>query len=158
MDPNEKKKALRMVTYGLYVATSQDAEGPAGGTINWLSQASFEPPLIMAGMQHDTRVHRAIEASRTFAVHIVGKSQKTLATSFFKGATLENGKLNGYAMRPGETGSPILTDAPGWFEVRITDSVRRGDHTIFVGEVVAAGTHGEGEPLTLREAGFNYAG
>ena len=40
----------------------------------------------------------------------------------------------------------------------MTDSVRRGDHTIFVGEVVAAGTHGDEEPLTLREAGFNYAG
>jgi|SRR6202050_3462802 flavin reductase (DIM6/NTAB) family NADH-FMN oxidoreductase RutF len=158
MDPNEKKKALRMVTYGLYVATSQDAEGPAAGTINWLSQASFEPPLVMAGIKQDTRLHRAIEASRAFAVHIVGKSQKALATSFFKGAIPENGKLNGFAVRPGETGSPILTDLPGWFEIRVTDSVRRGDHTVFVGEVVAAGTQGGEEPLTLREAGFNYAG
>jgi len=34
----------------------------------------------------------------------------------------------------------------------------RGDHTIFVGEVVAAGVRRNEEPLTLREAGFAYGG
>jgi flavin reductase (DIM6/NTAB) family NADH-FMN oxidoreductase RutF len=40
----------------------------------------------------------------------------------------------------------------------VVDEVRRGDHTIFVGEVVAAGVRREEEPLTLRDAGFAYGG
>lgn len=158
MDPNEKKRALRMVSYGLYIATSRGADGVAAGTINWVSQSSFEPPLIMAAIKRDSSLHRAIETANVFAIHIVGKSQKEVAISFFKGGVVEGDKLNGQAFRAGETGSPVLIEAPGFFECRVTDSVRRGDHTIFVGEVVAAGTHGTDEPLTLREAGFNYAG
>jgi flavin reductase (DIM6/NTAB) family NADH-FMN oxidoreductase RutF len=158
MDPTQKKNALRKLTYGLYVATSRDAESTAGGTINWLSQASFEPPLIMAGIKRDSRLHQAIENSKAFAVHVVGKSQKNLATSFFKGATEENGKLNGYDFAPGATGSPVLKDPPAWFECRVLDAIRRGDHTIFVAEVVEAGVRSEEEPLTIRDAGFTYAG
>lgn len=158
MDPNEKKKALRMVTYGLYIATSRGSEGVAAGTINWVSQASFEPPLIMAGIKRDSSLHQAIDSGKVFAINIVGKSQKDVAVSFFKGGVLEGDKLNGFPCRAGETGAIILTNSPGWFECRVLDSFKRGDHTIFVAEVVAAGAHSVEEPLTLREAGFNYAG
>jgi flavin reductase (DIM6/NTAB) family NADH-FMN oxidoreductase RutF len=158
MDPIQKKNALRKLTYGLYVATSRDADAPAAGTINWLSQASFEPPLIMAGIKRDSRLHQAIEDSKAFAVHVVGKSQKDLATSFFKGATEANGKLNGYAFAPGSTGSPILADPPAWFECRVLDALRRGDHTVFLAEVIEAGVRSGEEALTIRDAGFTYAG
>jgi flavin reductase (DIM6/NTAB) family NADH-FMN oxidoreductase RutF len=158
MDPTQKKNALRKMTYGLYVATARDTESTAGGTINWISQASFEPPLIMAGIKRDSRLHQAIQNSKAFAVHVVGKTQKALATSFFRGASEENGKLNGYAFAPGSTGSPVLADPPAWFECRVLDEIRRGDHTIFIGEVVDAGVRSEEDALTIRDAGFTYAG
>jgi flavin reductase (DIM6/NTAB) family NADH-FMN oxidoreductase RutF len=158
MDPTQKKKALRKMTYGLYVATARDAESTAGGTINWISPASFEPPLIMAGIKRDSRLHQAIENSKAFAVHVVGKTQKALATSFFRGATEENGKLNGYGFAAGTTGSPVLADPPAWFECRVLDAIHRGDHTIFVCEVVDAGVRSDEDALTIRDAGFTYAG
>ncbi len=158
MDPMDKKKALRLITYGLYVATSRDANGCAGGTINWLSQSSFSPPLIMAGIQRESSLHQAIAASRVFAVHILGRSQRDLATSFFKGAATRGDTLNGFRFENGATGAPILLDPPAWFECRVVEELRRGDHTIFVAEVVAAGVRREEEPLTLREAGFAYGG
>ena len=44
MDANEKKTALRMIPYGLYVLTAEDKGGRvAASTINWVTQASFEP-------------------------------------------------------------------------------------------------------------------
>jgi flavin reductase (DIM6/NTAB) family NADH-FMN oxidoreductase RutF len=158
MDPNEKNKALRLLTYGLYVATARGASGCAAGTITWVSQSSFSPPLVMAGIQRASSLHEAIESSRAFAVHVIGKSQKKLATTFFKTASVEGDTLSGYRFAPGITGAPILLDAPAWIECRVLDDVRRGDHTIFVAEIVAAGVHREEEPLTAREAGFSYAG
>ena len=158
MDSNQKKKALRSLTYGLYVATARDATGYAGGTINWLSQSSFTPPLIMAGIQRDSSLHQAILVSRAFAIHVVGKSQKDLAMKFFKGAEASGETLNGYCFETGATGAPILVDPPAWFECRVVEEIRRGDHTIFVGEVVNAGVRSDEEPLTLREAGFAYGG
>ena len=158
MNSEDKKKALRLVTYGLYVATSRNAQGYAAGTITWLSQCSFDPPLVMAGIQRESSLHEAIAASRAFAIHVVGKSQKKLATTFFKTATTEGTTLSGFRFEPGVTGSPVLLDPPAWFECRVVDEVHRGDHTIFVGEIVAAGLRREEEPLTSREAGFAYAG
>ena len=158
MKSSDRKKVLRLLTYGLYVATSRNAEGYAGGTINWLSQSSFDRPLVMVAIQKDSTLHEVITTSRIFAIHILGKSQRDLAVSFFKGAALDGETLNGYRFEPGVTGAPLLLDPPAWFECRVVDEVRRGDHTIFVGEVVAVGVRREEEPLTLREAGFSYGG
>jgi flavin reductase (DIM6/NTAB) family NADH-FMN oxidoreductase RutF len=158
MDPAVKKKALRLLTYGLCVATSRDASGPAAGTINWISQSSFTPPLVMAAIKADSALHRAIAASRVFAVHAVGKSQKELAIAFFRGAQPSGDTLNGYRVETGQTGAPLLVDPPAWFECRVVNEVGGGDHTIFVGEVVDAGVRSEEEALTLRETGFAYGG
>ena len=47
MDPNAKKTTLRMIPYGLYVLTAAHPDGRvAAGTVNWVTQASFEPPLV----------------------------------------------------------------------------------------------------------------
>jgi len=83
MDPAVKKKALRMINYGLFVATAQDDSGPAAGAINWISQSSFTPPLIMVAIKVDSALHRAVTASRKFIVHVVAKDQKDLASASF---------------------------------------------------------------------------
>ncbi len=73
---------------------------------------------------------------------------------------MEDGKINGYAFEDGpETGAPLLTDTPYWFECRVTDTVARGDHTVYVAEVVNAGVrNAEAVPLLLRDTGMNYGG
>ncbi|MGO9639908.1 MAG: flavin reductase family protein [Candidatus Acidiferrales bacterium] len=158
MDPNAKKTVLRLIPYGLFVATSRAGDSVGAGTINWVTQASFEPPLVVVGIKVDSALHEVISASRAFALNVVGKAQKDLAVKFFKGAQPEGETLNGYRYENGSTGAPLLLDAPAWFECRVVDEVRRGDHTIFVGEVVEAGSRRQEEFLTLREAGFSYGG
>jgi flavin reductase (DIM6/NTAB) family NADH-FMN oxidoreductase RutF len=158
MDPAIRKKALRMISYGLYVATSRDDEGVAAGTINWISQSSFTPPWVMVAIKADSTLHRAIANSRKFIVHVVGKDQKELATAFFRGAELSGDRLNGYRLESRSDAIPLLTDPPAWFECLVTNDVRGGDHTIFVAEVVDAGVRRDAEPLALRETGFFYGG
>lgn len=158
MNAEHKKKALRLLTYGLYVATARHGGNYAAGTINWFSQSSFHPPLVMAAIQRESSLHQVIEASRAFALHVVGKSQKHLATSFFKTAQRNGDTLNGFRFEENVTGAPVLVDPPAWIECRVSDEIHRGDHTIFVAEVVAAGIRGNEEPLTLRESGFAYGG
>ncbi len=158
MDPQQKKKALRMVSYGLYVVTATAGGKYAAGTVTWLSQCSFAPPLIMAGIRRDSELYKMIKSSRAFAVHIVGKGQKKLATTFFKNPVIEGDTLSGYHFETGKTGSPVLEDAAAWFECRVVDETKHGDHTVFIAEVVAAGVRHEEEPLTVRAAGFAYGG
>lgn len=160
MDPEVKKRTLRLLTYGLYVLTAAEGDEVAAGTVNWLSQASFEPPLVMVGIKADSRIHELIERSGAFAVNILSADQKDVAAAFFRPSQVEDGRINGYAFEPGpETGAPLLIDLPAWFEARVTDVVKRGDHTVFVAEVVNAGLRDpEAKPLEMWDTGWFYGG
>jgi flavin reductase (DIM6/NTAB) family NADH-FMN oxidoreductase RutF len=160
LDPQAKKVALRAINYGLYVVTAS-AEGElAAAGVNWVTQASFEPPLVVVGLKTDNDSHRLVEATGVFAVNVLGADQLDIGKAFFRTSTVEGSTINGYTFEPGpETGCPLLVDLPYWFECRVTDSVKGGDHTIFVGETVAAGVRDESAvPLLLRDTGMNYGG
>jgi len=160
VEQDTKKKALRAITYGLYVATAVEGEHYAAGTVNWLSQASFTPPLVMAGFKADSGIHALAESTGAFAINTLAAHQKDIAQAFFKPTELVDGTLNGYEFEAGpETGSPLLLDLPSWFEARVTDVIKKGDHSVFVAEVVSVGVrYPEAMPLAMRETGWSYGG
>lgn len=144
MDQNMKKTALRMIPYGLYVLTAESSDGKIGAaTINWVTQASFEPPLVVACVKSDSNIHAVIKATSTFALNVLDKTQQSLAYKFFKPAEKEDAKISGEPYKAGKTGAPILSNAPAFIECRVVQSFEKGDHTVFVGEVVEAGVRKE---------------
>jgi flavin reductase (DIM6/NTAB) family NADH-FMN oxidoreductase RutF len=160
MDANAKKTALRMIPYGLYVLTAQDGDGAvAAATVNWVTQASFQPPLVAVGVKTDSGAHAVIKSAGSFALNILGKGQQAAAFAFFKPAARDGDRINGEAFRPGSTGAPILTSVPAFVECRLAGTMEIGDHSVFVGEVVEAGLASEisGRPddatLWLRDLG-----
>ena len=142
MDANTKKIALRMIPYGIYVLTADDGKGNvAAATVNWVTQSAFAPPLVVVGVKTDSGAYQVIKAAQSFALNMLGKDQKGLAFTFFKPASVSDGKLSGQAYRKGTTGAPLLVDAPGAVECKVTAIVEQGDHHIVVGEVVDAHLH-----------------
>jgi flavin reductase (DIM6/NTAB) family NADH-FMN oxidoreductase RutF len=149
MDSEMKKSALRMIPYGLYVLTAQSgADKVAGAGISWVTQASFEPPLLVVAVRVESSIHSVIKESGAFALNVLGKDQKSIAFTFFKTVEREGQKLGGETFRQGLTGAPILESTPAFLECRLVDSLEGGDHSVFVGEVVNAGvtTKPEGRP------------
>jgi flavin reductase (DIM6/NTAB) family NADH-FMN oxidoreductase RutF len=139
MDADTKKTALRAIPYGLFVLTADGGnDGIAAATINWVTQASFSPPLVAVGVKADSHTRTAIAASGHFALNVLGKDQAAVAYTFFKPTVVENGTLSGQAYTLGSTGSPILTAALAAVECSVTTIVEGGDHHIVVGEVVDA--------------------
>ena len=140
MDANAKKTVLRMIPYGLYVLTARGKDDTvAAATVNWVTQASFAPPLVVVGVKADSHAHALIKESRAFALNVLGKGQGPMAFTFFKPATREGQTVSGEPFRWGSTGAPVLERAPGFVECRLVESVEVGDHSVFVGEVVEAG-------------------
>ena len=141
MDPNVKKTALRMIPYGLFVLTAAKKDGSevAAATVNWVTQVSFEPPLVVVGVKTDSHAHPLIKSTKAFALNVLGKGQQPLAYTFFKPAELKDGKISGEAFKPGTTGAPILASTPAYVECTLESSVDIGDHSVFVGKVVEAG-------------------
>jgi len=102
---------------------------------------------VVVGVKADSGTYKTAKAARAFALNMLAKQQKNLAFTFFRPADVSDGKLSGQSFRKGETGAPILVDAPGAIECRVTAIVEQGDHHIIVGEVVEAHLN---RPLTGR--------
>ena len=146
MDENAKKTALRMIPYELYVMTAEDKVGRnSAATVNWVTQASFKPPLVAVGVKADSQVHDIIKTAGNFALNVLGKGQQGAAYAFFKPAERDGQKISGEPFRAGSTGAPVLENTPAFVECRLVTTVEEGDHSIFVGEVVDAGVTQEPE-------------
>ena len=158
MDAEAKKKALRMINYGMYILTAKHGDEYGAATVNWLSQASFEPPLVMVGVKKDSNTYRILEGGKSFAVNVVGKDQKDLAANFFKPATVEGNRISGSEFETGKTGAPLLLATPAYFECEVTNIVDGGDHSVVVGEVVDAKVRKDDEPLFMRDTAWFYGG
>jgi flavin reductase (DIM6/NTAB) family NADH-FMN oxidoreductase RutF len=145
----------------MFVMTATHGGNTAASTLTWISQCSFHPPLVMIGVQSNSGTHDVIEASGALAVHFLAEDQQEIAQKFFRppedGA---DGRLHGLRYEPGpETGSPLLADLPAWLEARVVDRVARGDHTVYVCEVVGAGSRRpDFAPLALASTPWSYGG
>lgn len=159
MDAALKKTVLRMFTYGLYAVTARHGDEVGLMTANWLTQASFEPPLLALAAEAGSHTRRLIEASGAFAVNIYETGQRELAGQLGRTFAKHPEKQEGMAWKSGPaTGCPVLEAALGWVECKVVASHPSGDHVLYVAEVVEVGLNREGTPLTLKEAGFKYAG
>lgn len=160
MDEDAKRKVLRQVPYGMFVMTAAAGGSAGASTLTWLSQCSFHPPLVMVAIQKTSYMHELVESSGSLAVNLLGEGQRDVAEAFFKPPVARDGRLGDFPYEEGpETGAPLLTDLPAWFEARVTDTVVRGDHTVFVAEVVAAGVRDpEAKGLLLSDTPWKYGG
>jgi len=159
LDEKAKKTILRKIPHGLYICGVKDGEEVNGFTASWVMQTSFKPPLIINCVRQDSGSHAMIKNSGVFALSFLDSEQKEVAQKFFKPQRRVGNKLADVEVYDGEaTGCPILKDTLGYVECQVVDAVEKGDHTIFVGEVIGAGVHRDGEPLLLESTGWQYGG
>jgi flavin reductase (DIM6/NTAB) family NADH-FMN oxidoreductase RutF len=158
MDEDTKKKALRMIPYGLFVLTSKNGDDVASGTVNWVTQSSFKPPMVAVAIKADSHPYGVVKASGSFAINVLSQDQKDVAQAFFMTVTPEGNQLGPVTIHPGATGSPIINEAPAFWECRVVSVTEQGDHHVFLGEVIEAGVQGEGQTLLMRDTGWNYGG
>ena len=160
MDPLAKKTVLRQFTYGLYAVTAAH-EGERGVfTANWLSQLSFEPPLIVLSVERESPTLPLIRASGRFVVCPFAAHQRELAGALGRPKHRAGDKfatLN-LAVVETATGDPALADALGYVVCRVEAEMQAGDSIVFLAQVIEARILSEGDPLTMRDAGFRHAG
>jgi flavin reductase (DIM6/NTAB) family NADH-FMN oxidoreductase RutF len=151
---------LRSFPYGLYAVTVKHAGEEHGITASWVTQASFEPPMLAVAVENTSKTIGLIRDARHFAVNVLAEGQRELAGKLGRGSTVTPQTLKGVKTKPAPTsGAPILAEALGWVECRVVATLPAGDHTLVLGEALAAGVEHDGaKPLTARDAGLTYSG
>ena len=71
MDDKAKKQALLMIPYGLQVLGAAHAGKATVATVNWVTQASFNPPLVVVGIKKDSGSHGMVKDSKKFAISML---------------------------------------------------------------------------------------
>lgn len=163
MNNEDRKKALRFFQYGMFILTAKAQHGFEGSpyaasTVTWVSQASFEPPLIMLGLRKDSWTNEAVRQTSFFALNILSEDQKTIAGKFFKNIEVNGQTINGYTFDTDLSGAPILEDACAYLECSVTDRIERGDHSILIASIINAKVRRDFKPILLRDTGWNYGG
>ncbi len=82
-------------------------------------------------------MHELLRGAGGFALSLLAGDQEAVAQHFARGVP-PFAHWHGIATRPGAAGAPLLEDAIGWLECRTASECEAGDHTLFVGEVLAA--------------------
>lgn len=165
MDPKARRRVLRLISNGMYVVTSPVEDEHAAATITWMTQVSFDPPLMAMGVRPGSRISEALQASRTATIHVLAEDQQEIAKSFFAPPEIDTESqpptIGGYAFEPAEHGARLL-DARAWITGRVIETLDcGGDHNLVVLEVDGigeAGTAGDVEPLTVQASPWSYGG
>ena len=147
---------LMHMTYGIYVLTTRLEDTINGMIASWVSQVSYQPPLVMAAIHPNRYSHHLVAQSGCFALHTIARNQQELLTRF-KGPD-PAGKFSSLQWSQGVTGSPVLKDCIGFMECRVVEQLAPGNHTLFIGEVVRAGFHAADTPLCTLDYEGCYLG
>ena len=126
---------------GITVITASHEGRIHGMVASSFCSVSSDPLLVLFCADHRTRTFPLVEAAGAFAVNILSEPQEDTFRVFagWKGEP-DADKFAGLAVQTATTGAPILSDSLAWFDCRVHASYPGGNtHTIFVGEVVAAG-------------------
>ena len=153
IDTSEFRRVMGHFATGVAVVTTLRPDGtPCGLTASAVCSVSLAPTLILVCVARDADTHDCIEERGVFAVSVLEERKgETLARRF---ADVDAGdKFRGVAFREERTGAPVLDDALAWLDCRVAQRCPGGDHTVFVGEVLAA-DNVEGTPLLYYRGGY----
>ena len=147
---------MRLYPAGVCVVGATTESSRIAVTIGSLVSLSLEPPLVGISVGVENALHELLRDSRAFGVSILRGDQESLARRFARGMP-PIAAWDGVALRESATGAPLLAGALAWLEAQVVAEHAVGDHTFFVGEVVASEQGEAGPGLVYRLGGYHPA-
>ena len=120
------------------VASSEAGDIDHAMTASAFTSVSLNPRLVLMCSHKINRFHDAVIASKVWGVSILAEEGKAASAWFAKRGRPLDDQFGHYANHRGVTGVPLLDEALGWLECRTWSLTDAGDHSVIIGEVVAA--------------------
>ena len=151
IDPSTFRSVLGRFASGVTVATVRAPDGTDHGmTVSAFCSLSLQPPLVLMCIAHDAAMHAVLDGASHFAINILAAGQEAVARRF---AEHLDDRFDGIGYERGATGAAILRGVLAFLECRLTERHTAGDHTIVIGEVIAAEASAD-RPLLYYRGGY----
>ena len=135
---------------GVTVITGRDGERAHGMVASSFTSVSIDPITVLFCANHSTRTYALIKAAGAFAVNILAEDQLETFRVFAGQKGDPEDRFAGEEIATAVSGAPVLARSLAWLDCLLVAEYPGGNtHSIFVGEVLAAGTSSaELPPLT----------
>ena len=124
---------FKQLTHGVYVVAVSDGENSSAFTAAWVMQVSFKPPLLAIAVNPKNYSYNILKKSGVCTVNVLGQNQLAIAEHFGKP---HKDKMAGFVWQYGKTLAPFLVNSLAYFDCKISDYMKAGDHDIVVCEVL----------------------
>lgn len=150
VDPDRFRSVFGNFATGVTVVT-YPSDPPHGITANAVTSVSLDPPLALVCIDHGTKSYELLEGGEVdgFCFNILSADQRHLGEYFADMLELEPTPFETDSTRTEASGAPIFEESLAYADCSLRDAFPAGDHTIYVGEVQAAGELAEGDALTF---------
>jgi flavin reductase (DIM6/NTAB) family NADH-FMN oxidoreductase RutF len=131
------------------VVISTEVEGDAHAmTANAFMSGSLEPPLVLVSVACTARMHEKIRSAQHFGVSVLAQDQLQVS-SHFAGRPVEGFRPDFDRLQ----GLPVIRGAAVHVAARLEHAYPCGDHTLYVGRVLALRGQSEKPPPLLYHGG-----
>jgi flavin reductase (DIM6/NTAB) family NADH-FMN oxidoreductase RutF len=147
------KQVMRRWASAVTIVTTKVGEEVHGLTVSGFAGISLDPPLVMVSVGHNQDSHIWIQDGGCFGINFLRADQVDLSDRF-AGRTPDADRFAGVAYRAEISGAPILEDCIAWFDCRVAAAHVVGDHTIFIGDVLAGAVVSDASPLLYYDGAY----
>jgi flavin reductase (DIM6/NTAB) family NADH-FMN oxidoreductase RutF len=140
--PIPLKRANRLINDGCTIlVTSRQDEKESIITLAWQSPVSASPPMAVISVAPSRYSHDLISASGEFVINVppISLMKAVWICGTVSGRDGDKFERAGLRREPAQkVSAALIAECIGHLECRVAQEVTAGDHTLFLGEVVAA--------------------
>jgi flavin reductase len=129
------RAALGRFATGVVVISAGSGDTLHAMTANAFMSGSLRPPLIVVSVGHRARMHACLMAAERFGVSVLSAEQESYSRHF--AGEPQSTLQPGFKEIDGLQDVGLIEHATANFGLRIVDRHPCGDHTLFVGEILA---------------------
>lgn len=118
-----------------------------GMTVSSFTSLSLDPPLVMVSLENVTRTRQMVLQAGYFGVTILSQEQQQISDLFAGRHTEHQDRFAHVSTYTLTSGSPLLVGGLAGFDCQVVTTHLAGNHTLFVGTVLAVNHEKSGKPL-----------
>ncbi len=149
------KAALAQFAAGVTVVTTYNEDGEHFGmTASSFTSVSLDPSLVAVNVAKKAGIHDTLMSAGKFGVSIIGVDQAYIGEVFAGFHKDVEDRFSVCETITAETGCKLIPSALAYLDCNVWKAVDAGDHTIFIGEIMASGTTERRDPVMWYDRGW----
>ena len=140
---NNFKKTLSKFSTGITVVCVKNDNEIYGKTVNSFNSLSLNPPMVLFSLGNYSSSIKQFSKAKFLSINILSKKQKKISDNF----SLSTPKLEIINFIKGKNKTVVIPDCIANLECKLTDKIKKGDHTIFICQILELQSNDKLKPL-----------